>query len=350
MELRFWGVRGSIPKPGQETSKVGGNTTCVSLRLRDYIFVFDAGTGIRELGKYLEDKDLASCKGILLLTHYHWDHIQGLPFFTPAFRKENRFSIYGEPKKGTSIHEILSDQMEPPYFPVALESLEGLVTFFEIKPNLNFEILPKIFLRTIRLNHPGSALGYRLDTPEGSVCIITDHEHPKDKLSNPVLEFVYKANILVHDAQYTPKEKKNTRSGWGHSSWEEAAVTALLAKVDQLYLIHHDPDRTDDDLDAILSNARQIFPNTKIATEKLACELKKGGGEYEPAEFKKLILTLPDHIYQGFESLAVKHQKSICEMIAEILINHLEAKSSAREYKKQIIDYLNDQGAEKLNA
>jgi phosphoribosyl 1,2-cyclic phosphodiesterase len=270
MELRFWGVRGSIPTPGPSTAKSGGNTTCVSLRLRDYIFVFDAGTGIRELGKYLEDKDRASWRGSLLLTHYHWDHIQGLPFFSPAFRSENRFHIYGEPKKGTSIQEILSEQMQPPYFPVSLDSLEGLVTFVEIRPDLKLEILPKIFLHTIRLNHPGDALGYRLDSPEGSVCIITDHEHSNEGLSESVVEFVHKATILIHDAQYTPDEKRGAKSGWGHSSWEEAALTARKAMIDKLYLLHHDPDRSDAALEVILNDARKVFPNTKIAAETLS--------------------------------------------------------------------------------
>jgi phosphoribosyl 1,2-cyclic phosphodiesterase len=272
MELRFWGVRGSIPTPGPSTAKVGGNTACVSLRLREHIFVFDAGTGIRELGKYLEDKDRAFWKGSLVLTHYHWDHIQGLPFFSPAFRSENRFQIYAEPKKGTSIHEILSEQMQPPYFPVSLDSLEGLVTFVEIRPDLKLEILPEIFLHTIRLNHPGDALGYRLDSPESSVCIITDHEHSDEGLSDSVVEFVHKANILIHDAQYTPDEKKGAKSGWGHSSWEEAALTARKAMVDKLYLIHHDPDRSDAALNVILNDARKVFANTQIAAETLVNE------------------------------------------------------------------------------
>jgi phosphoribosyl 1,2-cyclic phosphodiesterase len=274
MELRFWGVRGSIPTPGSSTAGVGGNTTCVTLRLRGHIFVFDAGTGIRELGKYLEDKDRASWKGSLLLTHYHWDHIQGLPFFSPAFRSENRFHIYAEPKKGTSIHEILSEQMQPPYFPVSLDSLEGLVTFVEIRPNLTLELLPTIFLRTIRLNHPGGALGYRLDSPEGSVCFITDHEHSDKGLIDSVVEFVHKANILIHDAQYTPDEKRRAKSGWGHSSWKEAALTAREAEIDRLFLIHHDPDRTDSTLEVILDEARQVFPNTEIARETRVHEVK----------------------------------------------------------------------------
>jgi phosphoribosyl 1,2-cyclic phosphodiesterase len=256
---------------------MGGNTTCVSFRLQDYIVIFDAGTGIRELGKYLEDKERAFWKGSLFLTHYHWDHIQGLPFFTPAFRAENRFHIFGEQKKGASIHEILSEQMQAPYFPVSLDSLEGLVTFIAVRPAMSLQILPQVYIRTVRLNHPNGALGYRLDTPEGSVCIITDHEHPNDGLSNSVLRFVHEANILIHDAQFTPKEKIGVKSGWGHSSWKEAALTAREAKVDRLFLIHHDPDSTDEALMAILKDARKVFPNTEIATETLVYEVEKKG-------------------------------------------------------------------------
>jgi phosphoribosyl 1,2-cyclic phosphodiesterase len=225
------------------------------------------------LGKYLEDKDRASWKGSVLLTHYHWDHIQGLPFFSPAFRGENRFHIYGETKKGTTIHEILSEQMQPPYSPLSLDSLEGLVTFVEIGPNMSFEVLPEIFIRTIRLDHPNGAIGYRLDCPECSVCIITDHEHPNRGLSGSVLDFIYKANILIHDAQYTPDEKRGSKSGWGHSSWEEAALAARQAMVDRLYLTHHDPERSDFAIKVILDDSRQVFTNTEIAIERLAYEV-----------------------------------------------------------------------------
>jgi ribonuclease BN (tRNA processing enzyme) len=164
--------------------------------------------------------------------------------------------------------------MQPPYFPVSLDSLEGLVTFVEIRPNLTLEIMPKIFLRTIRLNHPGGAIGYRLESPDASVCIIFDHEHSDEGLSDSVVKFVHKANILIHDAQYTPDEKRGAKSGWGHSSWEEAALTAREAVVDKLYLIHHNPDRTDADLRSILNDARQVFPNTEIATETLVNEVE----------------------------------------------------------------------------
>jgi phosphoribosyl 1,2-cyclic phosphodiesterase len=284
MELRFWGVRGSIPIPGPHTIKVGGNTTCLSLELEGYILVFDSGTGIRRLGRYLEDAERSSWRGSLFLTHYHWDHIQGLPFFQSAFREENRFVIYGERKKGASIEEILSDQMQSPYFPVSLEALSGLVTFAELRSDMEIEPIPGTTLRTIRLSHPNDVLGYRFDGPEGSFCFITDHEHPTGGLSEAVVEFARGATLLIHDAQYKPEEKRGVKAGWGHSSWEKAALTAGEAGVSILYLTHHDPDRTDDELDTILLQAREVFPKTEIATESSV--LHFDGYEEVPKEIR----------------------------------------------------------------
>ena len=267
MELKFGGVRGSLPVPGPDTLTMGGNTSCVSISYGDYIIIFDAGTGLRILGQYLEAKERSKWRGSIFLTHYHWDHIQGLPFFTPAFRNDNRFNIYGETKKSVKLEEILSEQMQPPYFPVAMENLEGLVIFHEIKPWSVTNILPEVGIGAIQLSHPNGAIGYRLDSQEGSVCFITDHEHPEEGISKSIVDFVQGANVLIHDAQFTPEEKQGPKAGWGHSSWEEAALTAKEAKVDKLYLFHHDPDRTDDDLKEILNNAKRIFPGTEIAVE-----------------------------------------------------------------------------------
>lgn len=267
MELRFWGVRGSIAVPGADTVRVGGNTSCISVLYGDYVFVFDAGTGIRQLGRYLGEKDRLRLRGSVFLTHYHWDHIQGLPFFGPAFRSENRFHIYGEKKKGAGIEEILTEQMEPPYFPIDMENLEGFVTFTETQPGIKIDVFQDVSIRTARLPHPNGAIGYRLDGLEGSLCYITDLEHPLDTIDESVVEFVQDSEVLIHDSQYTPEEKKGPKSGWGHSSWEDAALTAREARVKQLYLFHHDPDRTDKDFLPILKEAQKVFENTEIATE-----------------------------------------------------------------------------------
>jgi phosphoribosyl 1,2-cyclic phosphodiesterase len=256
-----------MPVPGPNTIAVGGNTSCISIIYRDYVIIFDAGTGIRNLGHYLEDSERSKWSGSIFLTHYHWDHIQGLPFFTPAFRNDNRFHVYGERKKGNTLQEILSEQMQPPYFPASLENLEGLMTFNEIKPFSVTKIMPEVGVDVIRLSHPNGAVGYRFDCQKGSICLITDHEHPSEGLDKSVLEFVHGSSVLIHDAQYTPEEKKGPKSGWGHSSWMEAALTAREADVGMLYLFHHDPNRTDDELKAILTNAKDIFPHTEIAME-----------------------------------------------------------------------------------
>jgi len=272
MELRFWGVRGSIPAPGAHTLAVGGNTTCVSLRSDDYLFVFDAGTGIRRLGEYLEDDARSKWRGSIFFTHYHWDHIQGLPFFTPARRVENRFSLYGESKDGIDLEEILRQQMVDPYFPISMAQAKALVTFEALEPGQVIEPFPGFTLRTVRLNHPNGALGYRLQTADGSLCVITDHEHPAGGLDQAVVEFARGASVLIHEGQYTPQEKRGPKSGWGHSSWKDAALTAKEAQVEMLFISHHDPDRTDYEVFQFLTEARKIFPDSEIATESTICE------------------------------------------------------------------------------
>ena len=272
MELRFWGVRGSIPAPGPHSLAVGGNTTCVSLRSRDYLFVFDAGTGIRRLGEYLEDESRSKWRGSIFFSHYHWDHIQGLPFFVPARRVKNRFRLYGESKDGIDLEAILRQQMQEPYFPITMDDAKALVNFEALRPNQVIEPFPGFTLRTVRLNHPNDALGYRLETMDGSLCVITDHEHPADGLDESVVEFARGASVLVHEAQYTPEEKAGPKSGWGHSSWRDAVLTAKEADVEIVYISHHDPDRSDAELFQILSAARKIFPQTEIATESTVCE------------------------------------------------------------------------------
>jgi phosphoribosyl 1,2-cyclic phosphodiesterase len=267
MILRFWGVRGSTPTPGHNTVIVGGNTTCVSLHLDDYICVFDAGTGLRLLGCYLANENRDCWQGSIFLTHYHWDHIQGFPFFAPAFRKENRFRIYGEPRDGIMMEKILSEQMQHPYFPVNIDNLQGLLNFNEIRAGDTLEPFPGVVVRTLRLVHPNGAIGYRVDSPKGSMCIITDHEHPPEGVSPTVVDFAKGATVLIHDAQYTPEDKKGLKAGWGHSSWEEAAITAHKAQVGRLYLAHHDPESSDTDLEAILIKAKKIFPDTELAME-----------------------------------------------------------------------------------
>jgi len=267
MRLRFWGVRGSIPVPGASTQRVGGNTTCVSVEYDGYTVVFDAGTGIRQLGHYLERQQGPVQRGCIFLSHYHWDHIQGLPFFQPAFRAENRFHLFGEHKKGVDLHDILNEQMQTPYFPVPMDAQEGLMTFNAIEAGQRYELPHGIVIDTLRLRHPNDAVGFRISSDDGSVCIVTDHEHSEDGIDESVVAFARDADLLIHEAPYEPDEKRTLRQGWGHSSWQEAAEVAAQADVGRLFLSHHDPERTDDELIDVLARTRAVFERSELATE-----------------------------------------------------------------------------------
>ena len=272
-ELRFWGVRGSMPAPGPHTVRVGGNTTCVSLQCGEHLLVLDAGTGICRMDAFLEDKPIPGVKKHLFLSHYHWDHIWGLPFHCLAQDSADVLEVFGEDKDGLNVEQILARQMEAPIFPVPLESMGDKICFRTVRPHRSIAIAPDVAVSTCAMQHPQNAIGYRVDMPGSSVCVITDHEHPDDDVSESIVAFARGATVMVHDAQYSPEEKKGPKAGWGHSSWLEAALAAKAAGVDRLYLSHHDPGRSDDELQDILQRARRIFPATELATETTLLEL-----------------------------------------------------------------------------
>src|SRR6266436_4355298 len=254
--LTFWGVRGSIPAPGLHTITFGGNMSCVSVEYREHVIIFDAGTGLRQLGLALLAREQPPITGSLFLTHTHWDHIQGLPFFTPAFTPENHFMIYGEARPRYSLVELMADQIQPPFFPV--------------------EINPQIRVTAFRLTHPNAALGYVLQLAETRVAYVTDHDHPLEQLSPAVLEAVRSVEVLIHDAQYSRDELQHGKQGWGHSAWEDVVRLAQEAQVHQLFLFHHDPAATDEHLNERQFLAQQIFPQAFVAREGLKVPLPNG--------------------------------------------------------------------------
>lgn len=273
-EIKFWGVRGSIPCPGLETLRYGGNTSCVEMQVGGERLIFDGGTGLRLLGQSLMSQ--MPVKGHLLFTHSHWDHIQGFPFFIPAFVKGNEFKIYGAPAPNqATIKQRLHDQMLHPNFPVPLQIMQADLEFYDLEAGESFKI-GDVFLDTASLNHPGEAIGYRVNWQGLSAAYITDTEHFPDQLDENVLRLSHEVDVLIIDTTYTDEEyydPRSTKIGWGHSTWQEAVKIAQAAQVRQLVLFHHDPSHHDHYLDRIGEQAALAFPQTILAREGLVINL-----------------------------------------------------------------------------
>ncbi|HKA54580.1 MAG TPA: MBL fold metallo-hydrolase [Candidatus Binatia bacterium] len=281
--VTFWGVRGSIASPGLHTVVFGGNTSCVSVETQGHIVILDAGSGLRELGQHLMKRnDLRSIDGSIFLSHMHWDHIQGLPFFAPARSQENQFTIYGERKYQQSLAQILAGQMQAPYFPVDMHTVfRAQVTFHEVQARRGVEVHPNLFVTPFRLTHPNGALGYLLQVEGRRIAYVTDHEHTIGQLSPEVREMVFGADLLIHDAQYGREELANGKRGWGHSAWEDVVELAIVSRVGHLFLFHHDPEATDEILNERQFLAQEKFPRTTVAREGLKVPLLRQRGSRE---------------------------------------------------------------------
>jgi phosphoribosyl 1,2-cyclic phosphodiesterase len=268
LRLRFWGTRGSIPSPGPNTVRYGGNTPCVEVRTEtDWLVILDAGTGIRELGRSL----IAGANGSgiaadIFLTHAHWDHIQGIPFFAPIFQPGNHFTIWGSKTLETSIDRVIRDQMSPVVFPVTFEQLDATIDFGEIAEERHLGNGYEV--KAFAVQHPGGALGYRFSSrgkTNPSFVYISDNElnpsatYPgrSSDWKEQLVDFVRGATVLVHDATYTNDEYERHR-GWGHSTYEDAVSLALDAGVEHLVLFHHRPERSDDDVDRCVAACREL--------------------------------------------------------------------------------------------
>jgi phosphoribosyl 1,2-cyclic phosphodiesterase len=267
MRVRFWGTRGSCPTPGPSTVRYGGNTTCVEVRTEDdHLIILDAGTGIRELGRALvAGANGDAIHGDVFFSHAHWDHIQGLPFFTPAFQSGNHFRLWGAPALLRSLEVVLRQQMSPVVFPIAFDALHARMDFLELAQH-RFEG-NGYDVRATNVRHPGGALGFRItprEQPDRSVVFIPDNELDRfgdsadDASSRDALvAFARDAKVLIHDAMYTGAEYMDHR-GWGHSSYRDAVDFAIAAHVETLVLFHHDPERSDDALQTQLGLCRQM--------------------------------------------------------------------------------------------
>ena len=265
MRIQFWGTRGSIPSPGPHTVRYGGNTPCVELRTNSgRLVVLDAGTGLRELGRSLIQRaNGAPIQGDIFVTHAHWDHIQGLPFFGPVFQRGNHFAIWGMRSMETSIDRVVRDQMNPVVFPVTFEQLDAAIDFHEMGPERRET--DGYTVQAVHVRHPGGALGFRFaerGDGEHALVYISDNELssavPYDAPASSradIVEFARGAKVLIHDTMYTVEEYDHHR-GWGHSTYHEAVELALDAQVETLVLFHHKPERTDDEVDRRLEECR----------------------------------------------------------------------------------------------
>ncbi len=239
------------------------------MRCGDELLIFDLGTGVRVLGDALVAAG-GPARASIFLSHYHYDHLQGLPFFTPIFNPKNAFTVYGAPRDGRSVKEVLAGQMVQPYFPVTAEQVfKAQMTYKDLGSGQVLELGPAR-IRTLDLNHPGGNLGYRVECGGKSVVYATDVEHgcAGDK---DLVEFARDADVLIIDAMYTVDEyrgrKGASKEGWGHSTWESAVETANAAKVKKLVLFHHDTNRDDDEMDRFVEEVRKHRPEVIAAIE-----------------------------------------------------------------------------------
>lgn len=289
MKLKFWGTRGSLPSPGKDTVRYGGNTPCLEVRLADdNLIIFDAGTGLRGLGDALIATG-GSLKAFLAISHPHWDHIQGFPFFKPAFIAGNELTIIGAQTRNITLRQMIASQMDKTFFPVQLNELKAKIRFLPLRE----ETIPVYegTLSSLYVNHPAFALGFRLNVGGRSLVYISDNE-PFDRevaesLKNVdrhivelyqrqqgdpnqrLFDFVRGADILIHDATYTPEEYVD-HVGWGHSDYLFALKVASEADVKTLILFHHDQSRTDEGVDQILRLCRREIETRKYRFDCVA--------------------------------------------------------------------------------
>jgi phosphoribosyl 1,2-cyclic phosphodiesterase len=258
MEIRFWGTRGSIPSPGPQTLEFGGNTTCVEVTLDSgRRIVIDAGTGIRVLGEQLKTS-AATVRMHLLLTHNHWDHLLGLPFFDPIYRADTEILIDGWPLAFQALTRVFDDHMGDGFFPVAFDQLKARISFINRLARGPL-VLDDVLIEAMPVNHPQGCLGFRFREGNRTLVFITDNELGQDegRRFRDFVRFAQDCDLLIHDAQYLPEEMPEHR-GWGHSTYEEAVRLAVEAKAKRLILTHHDPGRSDAEVKRILQRARKL--------------------------------------------------------------------------------------------
>ncbi len=275
IDLTFWGVRGTLPVPGEKTLRYGGNTSCVTMEFpKGQLFIFDGGSGIKSLSDSLLRQKRKKIDAKIFISHPHWDHINAFPFFVPLYMQGNTFEFFGASHGSLTTHELISAQMDGVYFPITIHEFGANLSFSDLREeSREVEGIP---IKTMLLSHPGYCLGYRVDFKERSVCYMTDNEiFPKSSpyhdpaYLEKLIDFIKGTDVLITDCTYTDAEYA-TKVGWGHSPISEVVGLAHKAGVDKLCLFHHDPDQTDDDIDAKLETAQEMLKDMNSKTDVLA--------------------------------------------------------------------------------
>ncbi|MCX7961695.1 MAG: MBL fold metallo-hydrolase [Burkholderiales bacterium] len=273
--VRFWGVRGSIACAGPQTARYGGNTAALEVRCGERRLLFDAGTGIRYLGNALEAAGRARLEADLFLSHTHFDHICGLPFFKPFFTPQNRFRLWAGHLGGRmALRQVLAEFMMSPLFPVPPEVFRAEIDYRDFAAGETLELGDGIRLRTAPLNHPDGATGYRVEYGGRALCYVTDTEHVPGAPDRNVLGLIAGADLVIYDCTYTDEEyAEGEVVGWGHSTWQEAVRLCRAAGARRLAIFHHEPDRSDEALDAIGAQAAAEFAGALVAREGMTLDL-----------------------------------------------------------------------------
>jgi phosphoribosyl 1,2-cyclic phosphodiesterase len=271
--VRFWGVRGSIACSGPRTVRYGGNTSCIEMRCGERLLVFDGGTGLRYLGQTLKDAASTPLDADLYLTHTHFDHVCGLPFFKPFFDPKNRWRLWaGHLAEGMTLRRVLGEFMMAPLFPVPPQVFRARMEYREFKAGDTLRAGEDVAVRTATLNHPDGATGYRVEYGGRSVCYLTDTEHVPGAPDRNILELIAGADLVIYDSMYTDAEY-DTYVGWGHSTWQEGVRLCRAAGAKRLAVFHHDPEHDDTLLEGIEREVSAALPGSVVAREGLVIEL-----------------------------------------------------------------------------
>ena len=284
-QVRFWGVRGSISISDPNSVRYGGNTSCLEIHCGGRQLIFDAGSGLRYLGNEM----VASGETVdtdIFLTHTHYDHICGIPFFKPFFNPQNKFRMWaGHLLPDMNLRGVLCELMKSPLFPVPLEIFQSEIEFHDFIVGDDLSAGGEVVVRTAALNHPDCATGYRIEYGGQAICYLTDTEHVAGELDQTILQLIDGADIVIYDSMFTEDEYKNC-VGWGHSTWEAGADLCDAAGVPQFVIFHHDPDHDDDFMDTIAEAAERRRPGTVVAREGMVLHPAQDAGDIAAPERK----------------------------------------------------------------